>query len=144
MARSYNPAFGLYPALRLNFCARGPAQGRLCAPVQSAFPPSMAVRQPRIGFNLTKKPARAAATLRTQRLPTPKKTTAGAVVLYPLRHVAADLSAPYRHSTHRRHTTTERTTSAHWAAWSPHTTHGTHHFAHAAFGGHFFHHFLHL
>lgn len=65
MARSlylYNSVFGLYPVLRLNFCACGPAQGRLCAPAQSAFPPSMAVRQLRLGFNLTKKPARAAAT----------------------------------------------------------------------------------
>jgi len=59
-------------------------------------------------------------------------------------YVAAGLSAPYRHSTHRRHTTTERTTATHRAAWSTHTAHGTHHFAHATFGGHFFHHFLHL
>ena len=148
-----------------------PAQreaGRLCAPAQSAFPPSMAVRSkrptgvrgktPQRGHRAgpqPKKPTREAATTQNTTPSSPKKNDyrSSRLISYQAagtttQSVVASLSVPYRHSAHRRHTTAERAaTAAHWATWSTHTAHtahGTHHFAHATFGGDFFHHFLHL
>jgi len=39
MARSCNSVFGLYPALRLNFCARGPPQRTMVFLIRRAWMP---------------------------------------------------------------------------------------------------------